>query len=345
MSIAGFSRVIGASAGGLIRNTPWFGDGSDGIAVVAGLAEVPVTEDSGHIFLQYKTLRIKSGGLLKPKARCAGMTILVQGDCTIEAGGEINMDKMAPRLSADTETAIQTTGADAHIIALTQGYTGGNAGNGAGYGSARGGYGGIGFWCGGGYGGGGASYRRRVVSGVWTDQNQDEETVRNGGDSEPRPPITVSWPPINGYGAGGYFGNFPNGEGPGGGGGFRESITEYGYMNGVDSMNGYVITSDKTNATGGMNGDAYGGGALWLVVGGRLSVSGMISACGGNGADGFRGGGGAGGGLIALFSHKAVFVNGIVSAEGGLAGNLASPGNPGTILRGRIALDGTVTIE
>lgn len=354
MSVVGFGRIIGASHGSPLDPT-WFGDGSDGVGVINGLVQIPVEEDVGHILLKYKSLRINESGILTPAARCAGMTILVQGDCVIN--GTIDLDKMAPRYSEDTELAIQTTGEDANIIQLTAGEVGGDGGNGnKGYATGVGGLGGNGFWCGGGYGGGGGSWFKKVVTGDWEMQNETVSQQRNGYDSEPRPPFWVEWPPHGGYGAGGKYSRFTQeGAGPGGGGSYHNLTTTYRFANGENSASGYYQSDSGSEYTvPGVDGDAYGGGALWLVVGGTLTINGSITARGGNGGGGYSGGGGGGGGLIMLVSHKGLYNNGSILLTGGTGGaardyNLPRPtrngyaGSDGTLLTGGIDKDGTVT--
>lgn len=337
----GFSKVVGAANTRCIVGNQWFGNGSDGVGEISHAYEVPVAEDLGHIFLQYRSLTIKNGGILRPSARCAGMVILVQGDCKIEAGGTISMDKMAPRLSADTEAAIKTTGPSSHIIQLTSSLTGGRGGNGESKNSANAGVGGNGFWCGGGYGGGGTGYGTHTVSGVWTSENGTTTRNYNGGSSEPRPPVTALWPPSVGYGAGG---GVYGGLGPGGGGSNTVRSQYYSFFNGEDSHGGYRLDTDNTTGTYGEHGDAYGGGALWLVVGGRLTVNGTITARGGNGGGGYTGGGGGGGGIIALLYHRGIVLgdSSQVLVSGGAKGGSASNGANGTLLSAKIALDGTI---
>lgn len=299
----------------LVPTSPWFGDGSDGELVVTADYPIEVQEDIGHIFKQYTSLHIQNGGTLRPSARCAGMVILVQGDCTIDAGGSINMDKMAPRRSDDTEAAILTTGPSAPWLQKISGMVGGAGGKGGdssdysedlfGYG----GNGGPGHRFGGGYGGGGAGMHVMPMS------NSFHST--NGGSSDPRPDVSISWPyksgsgdGLYGSGGGGYWGDSGNsgGRAPGGGGTTQNAGIPY---NGLD-------------------GDAYGGGSLMIVVGGTVTINGTITADGGNGGDcGIEpnafvlagGGGGGGGGLIVIYYKNANVLQGSIGAVGGSGGS------------------------
>ena len=294
---------------------PWFGDGSDGELVVTADYPIEVQEDIGHIFKQYTSLHIQNGGTLRPSARCAGMVILVQGDCTIDAGGSINMDKMAPRRSDNTEAEILTTGPSApwlqKIGSLTGG-AGGTGGSGRSPETARGGAGGTGHPFGGGYGGGGGA-------------GSHIGTGYSGGASEPRPPVSVEWPfPANStegnsaYGAGGTLFRagsvIRGGAAPGGSGADSDFY----------SHDGAMVYRDKP----GIAGDAYGGGLVLLVVGGNLSVAGAITANAGNGADartvggatGGGPGGGGGGGIVAVLVKGVNDLNGSITANGGLSG-------------------------
>lgn len=309
----GFAQVIGAAMGGGATSS-WFGDGSDGDLVISTDTPISVTEDTGHIFLQYKSIHIASGGVLRPSNRCAGMVVLCRGDCVIDVGGSINLDKMAPRRSEATENAILTSGVSApwlQKISLLTGGAGGTGGSGRSPGTARGGAGGTGHPFGGGYGGGGGAGAHRG-------------TGYSGGASEPRPPVSVEWPfpasstaGASAYGAGGSnlrMNIILGGSAPGGSGAYSES---YQYNN-----------ATRYRDIPGLAGDAYGGGLVLLVVGGNLSVAGTITANAGNGAsagtrEGMIGGGpggGGGGGIIAVLAKGTIDLSGSITANGGLSG-------------------------
>lgn len=319
----------------LVPTSPWFGDGSDGELVITADYPIEVQEDIGHIFKQYTSLHIQSGGTLRPSARCAGMVILVQGDCTIDAGGSINMDKMAPRRSDDTEAAILTTGPSAPWLQKISGLVGGagGAGGAAERGGGKGGAGGSGHRFGGGYGGGGAG--GRLFS------NSSGSRSYAGGSSEPRPPVDITWPypgttgEAASYGAGsGYYPTY-GGAAPGGSGG---------------SESAYNTSTDQIYRYPGAAGDAYGGGLLMLVVGGTLKIHGKITANGGNGADvtgaayGMPGGGGGGGGGVLAILYKNIdVIQGSVSVVGGVGGRW--PMNPYDECTGKDGSTGTTHIS
>lgn len=321
---AGQSKVIGASLGGSNLRT-WFGDGSDGDLVLSEnqTLELDVAPDEGQIFKQYKSLTIPVGAILKPSHRCNGTIITVQGDLVLS--GTISVDKCAPLLNANEYSHAQSK-----YIALCGGLTGGNGGSGGqannieslGVYPGQPGTGGLGFTFGGGYGGG---------SGCDDDWGGTSAN-RNGGSGEPRPPAGTSMPypapRVEGvmtlYGAGGtgfhQYGTAYGGGGPGGSGG------------------AYVWRSTDPTTSGGLkvsngkNGDAYGGGALFLFVKGNVVINstGTISADGGNGAAGVyvyntresaTGGGGAGGGGIIAIVYGGTYTNnGSVHANGGHGG-------------------------
>lgn len=105
---------------------------------------------------------------------------------------------------------------------------------------------------------------------------------------------------------------------------------------------GYIYDVDNYGAEiNGGNGNGYPGGALWLFVGGSLTITptGIISADGGNGGNaGTRnsnyyggGGGGAGGGIVCVV-YGGIYTNtGTIQAKGGLGGTGGSNGQAGTI--------------
>ena len=329
MSRTGMVTVCGAAQGA--PNAGLFGNGSDGALTVAENQTVAldVQEDVGQIVKQYTTLTIEAGGVLKPAHRCNGMIIMVQGDCTIR--GTLSVSKCGPLLNDQESTALE----DIHIK-LMGALRGGDGGDGGDCGTThditttegdvtttvktpykKGGKGGKGHLLGGGFGGGGAG--DGMTSGD------------NGGDSEPRPPHGITFPPETSgqYGAGGNgqcsssAGTGTGGKGPGGSGG-----TNYYYQSVEGNPHGVI---------NGNAGDAYPGGGLWLYVGGKLKIetTGQIDADGGDGADntptdvtlqgGFPGqGGSAGGGIIAIVYGGKYENLGSVHANGGTTPTLAS---------------------
>lgn len=328
---SGLSKIIGSSSGsGAMR--AWYGDGSDGDLVLTDnqTLELDVSPDEGQIFQQYKSLTIPAGTVLKPAHRCNGTIIVIQGDLVLS--GTISVDKCAPLLNANESLHSQSK-----YIALCGGLIGGNGGAGgranhsesAGVYPGQPGTGGLGFVFGGGYGGG---------SGCDQDWGGSSAN-RNGGSGEPRPPVGTSMPypaprihnQATLYGAGGsgfhQYGTAYGGGGPGGSGGAYE-------WRSTDPT-----TSGDLQVANGKDGDAYGGGALFLFVKGDVIINstGIISADGGNGAAGVSvynqgvsatgGGGAGGGGIIAIVYGGTYTNNGSVHANGGHGGTRGTYGS------------------
>ena len=327
MPRAGYAEVIGAAVGGA-ANAGWFGDGRDGDLIVeAGQTYMfDVALDEGQVVKQFRNVYIGEGATVKTSGRCNGMVWMVQGD--FENRGTITMDKCAPLLNDKEALCAQQK----HVkLCNLKGGNAGAAGNGGQKSSSSnswsayraGGTPGIGFAFGGGYGPGSGNGNAA------------------GGNAEPRPPIGTAIPfpapsaegvqPSYGAGASaGYSGsNTASGEsvfarggnGPGG----SSAVGVY-YSSGV--------------VTAGNNGDAVGGGAIWIFVQGKVTISatGLITACGGNGGAGVSkgkrgeggasgsvtgasgGGGAAGGGIIAIV-HTGDYENsGAIKANGGIGG-------------------------
>lgn len=327
-----------------------FGDGSDGDLVVPAntTMEWDVKEDIGRIYKQYNTLTLEEGSTLKPKHRCNGAIILVKGDCIIR--GHLSMDGCAPLLNDYENETLN----DRHVK-LAGALKGGNGGKGgAGYWikatnqfsaptdadriSNFGGVGGNGHRLGGGFGGGGGGGERYNSSFSFA----MPEYEYKGGDSEPRPSFGITWPcTTNGaYGAGGgCYGDYDNsssffangktkgGASPGGGGASCGG-------------NAFIEGGGQYYDFPGLPGNAYGGGALWLYVGGSLLIdeTGFISSNGGLGgalspkdvkgntvefkyADAFGGCGGSGGGGIIFVLYGKNYTN---RGEGAVADGGAS---------------------
>lgn len=314
----GISIVVGAATGGG-ANAGWFGDGRDGALDVADgqTLALDVAQDEDQIVKQYKNGYIGTGSLLTAANRCNGMVLLFSGDLTIK--GTISMDKKAPLLNPMEEQCA----AEAHV-ALCGGLTGGNGGAaGTGYGNPANyapGPGGNGFAFGGGFGGGSAG------------------GASDGASGDPRPPIGTTLPyrtPVGTparYGAGGYT-DKAGGIGGGGPGGSGACDSYY---------------SSQGPIAAGNDGDAIGGGAIFIFVKGKLIIedTGVITSDGGNGANGVGtyksggggavgadrdatgGGGAAGGGIIAIVHNGDYTNNGSVAASGGKGG--AKHSNGGT---------------
>lgn len=331
----GTSRVFGAAQGA--ANAGWFGDGRDGDIVVESgeTLTLDVAADEGQVILRPRGLRIKSGGKLTVSNRCCGMIVLCSGDCIID--GTIDMDCKAPLLSALEET----NAAEPHVrlcgLAGGKGGDGGKGNTGDGNyaesyvlrGLTNGGSGGDGFAFGGGVPGGGGA------SGADLRQAGDGRTgcylLKTGdGADGTRAPVGTAIPYANPsaamntgeYGVGGNTGatSGVGGAGPGGSG-----AGNYFYK----QSNDYLSTPTYKN---GLTGGAIGGGAVLIFAGGRVIITGTITACGGNGADcvgmndhyASGGGGGAGGGIIAIV-HTGDYTNtGSLIANGGQGGKLPS---------------------
>lgn len=302
-----------ASAGN-IDYSSYFGTGEDGDLIVDGDVALDVIEDQGQIIKQYNNVTINAGATLRPAHRCNGMILLVKGNLTVN--GKISVAKCSPLLNPNETQALN----EPHIK-LCGNLTGGNGGKGGDGGNdgGTGGAGGNGHGLGGGYGGGGAG-----------DGNYDGSLNTKGGDSEPRPPVGITWPCTTSgeYGAGGT-------------GGMRRNSYPYGgKANGGASPGGsggtYYVASfvegDPHGAIPGLAGDAYGGGLLVIFVQGavRIGSAGEIDADGGVGATisndryissaDYPGTGGSGGGGIIALVHTGDYINsGSIHANGGVA--------------------------
>lgn len=315
----GVTRVRGTAAGSV--GAGYFGNGEEGDVTITGDTPLAVTLDEGQLIKQYESLTINEGATLRPANRCNGMILLVRGDMTIN--GTISADKCAPLANPNEDEA-----SNERHVALCN-ITGGNGGSG-GRGSyysrngndvdryvrGAGGTGGSGFAFGGGYGGGGGS----------------GDSGGPGGPGDPRPPIgsPIPYPGGSGVkvcGVGGTDGRGVGGGGPGGGGGAAQ---------------------DSDRHSNGSTGDAIGGGAIYIFVGGVLTIgaTGKITANAGNGGNGARcagggyspgynggenwyggGGGGGGGGCIALI-HSGSYNNlGSIMVNGGAGGQCGGENN------------------
>lgn len=338
MARTGYAEIIGGAAQGA-ANAGWFGDGRDGELYVADgeTLSLDVALDEGQIVKRYTNGYIGTGSLLTAANRCNGMVLLFSGDLTVK--GTISMDKKAPLLNPLEDQCA----AEVHV-ALCGGLTGGKGGKaGAGavlYYESNGKIGapgapGSGFAFGGGPGGGSGAV------GFYS----DGFIVKDGANGS-RAPVGTDMPyvPTDGaddYGSGGSLriemmtiGWVPGGAGPGGSG----AAQRYSYSS---EYNQYL----NGNGQAGAAGDAFGGGAVFIFVKGRLTIegSGKITAAGGDGADGIAdvyrpesndtyglnasltGGGGAAGGGIIVIVHNGDYTNsGSVSAPGGVGGTGAS---------------------
>lgn len=339
----GAAQIIGAALNG-VANAGWFGDGRDGdVHIVSGQTyTITVKEDSEIAVFQPRTLVIDNGGQLTTSGRCQGLVIRCKGACTIN--GTINMDYKSPRVASNETDAINNSWVKLPR-ALATNLIGGSSGdggisydtNGGNEQLYSGGSGGVGFELGGAYGAGGAGQ-----SG-------------NGGSSTTRPPVSLAWPHYGSIGAGSY----------GSGGGSRSSGTTGGGSpgGGGSTYNFYGVNgSGTTSGVKGNAGNAYGGGAIFLYVGGELKIgsTGVLTACGGNGATpvsgnhynsypdegqsysnsmNMGGGGGGGGGVVVIVYATTIQNSGNLRVSGGKGG---VTGATGTWPQRRNGKDGTV---
>lgn len=337
----GISVSVGAAGGNGI-NATWFGDGSDGkIEVTSGNTyTVSVVEDAQTAVINAQSLKLDEGATITTSGRCQGLIIKVQKDCVIN--GTINMNCKSPLQCVNEEELAANP-----VITLCGSPAGGNGGAGgnshtSNFGNtstpAYGGAGGSGHVFGGGYGGGGAG------------------GAGGGGSSATRPAVGITWPypgasgsNAGAYGSGGGGGAGTGGSAPGGSGGAQSAYYEDG--------------SGSTSAVNGNNGNSYGGGAIYLIVGGNLTIgsTGVLTANGGNGGNSVAGthtsidhsdntayssstttgsGGGGGGGVICVVYRGTIVHGGTLSVAGGTAGtssNSACVGANGSVGTTKVA--------
>jgi hypothetical protein len=138
-------------------------------------------------------------------------------------------------------------------------------------------------------------------------------------------------PTGNGGGAGGSFGSV--GGGGGDGNNQNNSGGTSGLVEGAAMRGGCLGQDGKAGAPADAGTGGFGGGAVYLIAGTEIIVSGAINASGASGSTGTnnKGGGGAGGsgGLIGLDSQTVIATGGFIFANGGGGGEGASAGNPG----------------
>ena len=314
---------------------PYLGNGSDGDVVIRSgeTYVVNVAEDVESAVLNCKSLLIEDGGTLKTSGRCPGFFVKVQGDCTIN--GTITMDCAAPLQSENEEELALNPG-----VTLFGNLIGGNGGAGGNsgyeqtteewYSGYSGGAGGIGHVFGGGYGGGGAG------------------SIGKGGSSATRPYVGITWPYPGAIGDANNVG--VNGAYGAGGAGRHAGELAFGRGGAAPGGSGAVVQGSFEDKEGsvspknGNDGNGYGGGALFVFVGGELTIgsTGVLTACGGIGGDGLLGevwyhytedsttarysyfsgsGGGGGGGIVAVTYRNVATQGGKILVNGGAAGD------------------------
>lgn len=311
--------------GNTILYSDYFGDGSDGDLVVeAGMTHLlDVGSDEQQVLRQYDNLTIETGATLRPSGRCNGTIILVKHDLILD--GTISVDRCAPLVNSAEGICAQ----ESHIL-LCRGLKGGRGGNGGTYAvwhdakyfaATAAGVGSEGFVLGGGFGGGSAG----VGASAWS-----------GGDGT-RAPVgtTIPYPAGAGVSIYGVGGSVSGGNGGAG----------YGGSGAVAPLSATNSTHTSQTPVRGNDGNAIGGGALFIFVGGTVTIgeTGVVSANGGDGGHGVggtfvahldfptnyavSGGGGAGGGgIIALIHNGRYSSAGTIIARGGHGGNSASLG-------------------
>lgn len=298
----GQSRVIGSSTSSSL-NRLWYGDGSDGDAVIAADTELEVALDEGQIIKNYNSLTINEGVTLKPANRCNGMVLLVRGDLIVN--GTISADKCAPLLNSLEESSLSQN--QIKLCGSLLGGTGGNGGDSYSnsYGTSAGGTASAGYALGGGWPGGGAAAPSSSTQRV---SEPGGDGIRAAFGTTFPYPAPDAYTIAAQYGAGGstYSSTVRvGGSAPGGGG--------------------------ATGNNAGKAGDGYPGGAIWIFVGGNVTISGTgkITACGGDGGAGIYdssykgysgGGGGGGGGVIAIVYGGTYTNNGSIRVDGGNGG-------------------------
>lgn len=303
-----------------------FGNGSDGDAVISGTVTLPVPVPHQSIVeMQYKSLYINAGAILRAAAHNAGLIIRVKGDCTIH--GTIDQSGLAPKTNPNNNYPYP-----AQLVCGD----GGNGGSGkAGSNGKNGGIGGTGMLkrpYGGGYGGGAGS-----------GGGQGSYLSGNGGTGGSSTGITTSTADIfkGGLGAtaasqNGTDGILGGGAGGGKGGGSTGGNGGDGGTGGGSNGNSGTTVNNSSGGAGGGAGN-YGGGVVLLYIGGRLEIDGAIKCNGLNGGaggktslspygDGGDGGGGGGGAIYIL--HRGTYTStGLLQVNGGTGGNAGGIGS------------------
>lgn len=311
---------------------PIFGDGSLGDIVLSANFNIPVPVPHQSILeLQYKTLTINPGVIMRAVAHNAGLIIRVQGNCTIN--GTIDQSGLAPKTNANN-----TYPYPAQLVC-------GNGGNGGKGGHYQPKYGGTPKPSGAGgiamlkrpYGGGWGAGASSGVGGGSTAANA------TGGDTSG---ITLSIPDTA------LFKRGPTQASPGTNGGGGSG----GMINGGDGPGGAGGHSGGSSGGGGGGAGNYAGGVILLYVGGNLTIAGNILAdghAGGVGGQGYYndetyqengsggGGGGGGGGAIYMLYNGSYTNTGLLRVNGG-AGGAAGPQQVGGSVVGSAGTAGGV---
>lgn len=327
---------IGGAAGGGKKAPAIFGDGSDGVGLFgADTTWSAETEDTGMIVKQFESLTIAEGVTVSAGNRNCGMIIRVQGDCIING-------TLANKLSCKTLLSSDNVDFSSWPLTMLSGKAGdGGAGGKGGYTMGYtdtqrdGGAGMAGRFYGGGWSGGGAGAG-------WV---LDSWTKYVGGHGGAADTITTATPDADLFKAGEnkdysglnnrtYYANAGTAGGAGG------TITYGGMVSHIAKGPGGSPANYPVNASGstsGGNGN-IGGGVIILLVGGNLTITGVIDCSGGAGGHGGNktealnypgggGAGGAGGGRIFICHQGTISNTGTLNVAGGAAGAAGNPNN------------------
>ncbi len=159
----------------------------------------------------------------------------------------------------------------------------------------------------------------------------------------------------DGGGGGGAGGSFVGAGGNGGIGDTNDTGAPTGSSHGGAAAGGTVPTGLRAGCRGGYGGRAVsgstvgvggrGGGAVYLIGGTEIQISGLVTAYGGGGAGGHEKGGGGGGGSGGMIGLDAPVVT--VAASGAVAANGGGGGEGGSSMQppGDNGSDGTSTVD
>lgn len=281
---------------------------------------VPVPHQS-IVEMQYKSLTINVGAILKCAAWNAGLIIRVQDDLTLH--GTIDQSGLAPKTNPQNNYPYPSQ------LICGNGGNGGDSYNQYGSGTIiKGGRGMLKRPYGGGWSAGGAG-----GTASYSSENSSRWGGGRGGDVTN---VTVSDTSVFVGGSGYVTSDGYNGVNGGGGqgGNFFYLSTAGGAGGTGPGGNGQKGTSKAGSDGSGSGGGAgnYGGGVILIYVGGKVLIDGSIKCNGlngGNGGDalsallnygGGAAGGGAGGGAIYIV-HRGEYINtGILQVNGGIKG-------------------------
>ena len=326
----------------------YFGDGSDGHAVITTNTNLAASQDGDMVVRQYESLTISNGAILTTAERCKGLLIFVKGDCMVNDGA---IEMTARGAYVDPIAAgVSPTGIRIPMLKTGSAETLGGAD----------------------FSGCGAAAIAAMAYQPGINSDGKIYTIERTGANGAAAQVSDNQPGVTGgsgtgkTGGGGSGGVSQYGQesgagaagtcfsgGSGGGGAGRMNINAHdGATNGGPGGDGAASTSDGCGAGGAGNGGGKGratasnsvypnanggdgtGGVIILIVGGLLTVgpSGAIRANGVRGGDsdysqeygkdsGYTGlGGGSGGGICLLLHSGEYSSTGTVEAAGGTGG-------------------------